>query len=310
MLDDPSIQLSDVSVANLAMVTSAILSAGPGTKQNVSNGEWPLILDKDSWFRFLITVLGGAARVGARFRDLPSRGNFPLNTSEASLKLSDDLEVPATQTEMVKRLLKQLYAQLDTRNDVNALEEHAKAIQAKALDDFEWLMRVQIGATCQFLSNFFSRDDLKEIMERILHEAPRVEVSNRMHQMRAQQAEDNAKAKMARVQSEVYHRCLAEAQERGISLARAHANFNVGDSSQHSLEEKTRARLAKHDADISDLERSLSERFKTHKQERKLYFNRLDTTDQLSVICTQAIVLGILEEAELSAPSAKKNKHA
>lgn len=69
-------------MANLTTVSAAVLSGGPGDLADITRGEWPLILDKDSWFHFLITMLADITRAGAHFWDLPSRGNFPFNTKE------------------------------------------------------------------------------------------------------------------------------------------------------------------------------------------------------------------------------------
>lgn len=85
-------------VANLATVSAAVLSGGPRDLADITRGEWPLILDKDSWFHFLITMLADITRAGARFWDLPSRGNFPFNTKEALFEeVANDVEVPVTQ---------------------------------------------------------------------------------------------------------------------------------------------------------------------------------------------------------------------
>lgn len=100
-------------VADLGTVSGAILMAGPGTQKDIVMGDWPLILDCDSWFCFAITSLANIAKAGARFKDFTSRGNHAFNTEEAQFTIGDKFEVPATQTEMMRRLLEQIYAQLD-----------------------------------------------------------------------------------------------------------------------------------------------------------------------------------------------------
>ena len=121
-LHDPRIGLSELEIANLCTVNAAILSAGPGTQHAISKGEWPLILNCDSWFRYLVSMLAGT-----RFKDLPSMGDFPLNAMD--IVLADDIPVLATQTELVKWLLELLYAQFDERNDYEALHERSKHIR-------------------------------------------------------------------------------------------------------------------------------------------------------------------------------------
>ena len=207
-LNDPRIGLSELQIANLGTVMAAILSGGLGTQQPVSKGEWPLILNQDSWFRFLITILTGAARVGARFKDLPSHGDHVLNTELASLPLSDDLPVPTTQTEMVKRLLEQLYAQFDERNDYKSLREQVKGIQDMILEKFKWLVRARVGAKCTFLSEYFSKDDLKDIMEQILLEEPRPELTEFIWSTWRKQGAAEAKKERGRVTQEAYQSAL------------------------------------------------------------------------------------------------------
>ena len=291
--------MTGITVANLALVSAAILSSGPGDQKDVTMGEWPLILDKDSWFCFLITMLAGAARAGVRFQDLPSRGNFPLNTKEASLNLADDIEVPATQTEMVKRLLKQIYAQLDERNDVSALEERVKHVQQTALDHFKWLVRARVAMKCLFMSNYFPEGELKEIMECILLESPKVD--NWIKQI--QQRE---KAELAKAQNEAYHICLQQAQERGREQAE---HVLAVPSDQHftrDLETCTRERMAQFDQEVAWMEEDLEARFTSHKREREMFFNHLDKEEQICVIHKEALALGIIDHEELQAPATKK----
>ena len=154
-LKDPRIGLAELEIANLSTVMAAVLSAGPGSQNAVSKGEWPLILNRDSWFRFFISILAGAAHAGARFKDLPSMGDFPFNTSD--ITLGDDLPMLATQTEMVKRLLEQIYAQFDERNDYEALQERSRHIQNQILEKFEWLVWARVGVNALSSANFSPR---------------------------------------------------------------------------------------------------------------------------------------------------------
>lgn len=194
MLSDVWLGLEDIQVANVVTVTSAILCAGPGEQEDIAKGKWPLLLNKDSWFHFLISVLVGAARAGGWYNDIAARGNFPLNVTDANFDLENNFEVLASQMEMVKWLLEQLYAQFDERQDMSALAEWAKEIQDKALDSFEWLLWACIGVKCLFLSNYFPEGDLKEIMERILLKFPCEEITDFMQMMWKHQIEANTKA--------------------------------------------------------------------------------------------------------------------
>lgn len=272
----------------------------------MANSTWLLILNNDLWFCFLISILSGAAQAGAQFRDLTSRGNFPLNTEDASLELHNDFPVPATQTEMVKRLLKQLYTQMDERNDVVALEEHTNQIQDKALKDFEWLVCTHIGVKCLFLSKNFPEGELQEIMEQIILENPRVEITHRMRQLWVCQVEENSAAKIARVQSEAYHKALADATQCGINQVRQTASFEADDSFQHSPEQWTCKHAEKYDKDITEMEDNFKMWFNNHKQERKLYYDKLDREEQLKVICKEVLALGIITHDELQERAVKK----
>ena len=112
-LSDPRIGIEQTWIVDLGTIVGSILAVGLGTQKDITEGDWPLILDCDSWFRYVITALANIAKAGARFRDFPSRGNHLFNTKKASFTLGDEFEIPATQTEMMKHLLKQIYAQLD-----------------------------------------------------------------------------------------------------------------------------------------------------------------------------------------------------
>ena len=234
-LNDPRINLSELSIANLASISTTILSGGPGTQKDISHGDWPLILNKDSWFHFLITSLAGTARVGAQFKDLPSRGDFPLNTKNASLTISNDLSVPVSQMELVKHLLEQLYTQFNEGDDGNMLQERANKIQNKVLNDFDWRIKGQVGVQCLFLSNYFSKEAPQEIMEHILLKNPHAEILSRMKQIWAQQIEDNTSAEMACIQTEAYHNAISATQKRGIEQAALIANTPLDEHFQREL---------------------------------------------------------------------------
>ena len=176
MLSDPRIGLQQGLVVDLGTITGAILVAGPGTQKDVAMGDWPLILDCDSWYRYAITCLANIAKAGAQFKGFPLRGNHPLDTEQASFTLGNEFERPATQAEMMRWLLEQIYSQLNERNDSGALEERAKYLQDKALNSFEWLVRARVALKCVFLGQYLPEEDVKVIMEQILLERPKAEI--------------------------------------------------------------------------------------------------------------------------------------
>ena len=307
-IDDPRINMSGIAINNLALISASLLSAGPGSKEDASLGDWPLVLDKDSWFRFLITTLAGAARAGARFKDLPSRGNHPLDPKTMALELSDDAEFPGSQTELVKRLLEQIYAQFDERNDVSALEERAKAVQQKAIDHFEWLVRARVAMKCLFLSNYFPEGELIEIMERILHEAPRVEVYHTMKRNWLERIQATEKEEGARAYNDAYHEFIQSERARGVEQAKMLNLVPSDETLQRDLERITRDRLTVFDQKVDDLDKSLKDNFDAKKKERELHYDHLDKAEQIRIIRKEAVALGLIEPQELQGPSTKKVK--
>ena len=307
-IKDPRVGIAGIDIDNLTKITAAILSGGPGSDEEAKLGTWPLILNKDSWFRFLITTLAGAARAGARFKDLPLRGGFPINGKTTSLELDDGLEFPGSQTELVKRLLEQLYAQFDERNDVAALEERAKDIQQKAIDHFEWLIRARVAMKCLFMSNYFPEGELIEIMERILHEAPKVEVYHDMKQKWLSRMQETEKADGARAYNDAYHEFINDARARGIEQAKQVANIPTEENFTRQLEQATKERYAKFDREVASLEKELEERFQAKKREREIFYDHKDKQEQIRIIRAEAIALGIVDQEELQAPAPKKVK--
>ena len=303
-LHDPRIGLSELEIANLCTVNAAILSAGPGTQHAVSKGEWPLILNRDLWFRYLISSLTGAARAGSRFKDLPSMGDFPLNA--ADLVLADDIAVPATQTELVKRLLKQLYAQFDERNDYEALHERSKHIQDGILEKFEWLVRARVGVKCAFLSEYVSEDILKDIMERILMEEPRPELTQFIRESWRKQGALEAEKERGRVVNQAYQEAIESHAIAGRDLAAAHAgHYDKGDL-EVQRDAHMREISAAHDKAIKDLEETYANEYRVQKQARSQWYNQLDEADQAAHIRKEALALGLIEPEELQAPAGKK----
>ena len=309
-LNDPRIGLSELQIAHLGTVTAAILSGGPGTQQAVSKGEWPLILNQDSWFRFLITVLAGAAHAGARFKDLPSRGDHTFNMELASLPLSDELTVPVTQTEMVKRLLEQLYAQFDKRNDYEALRERAKSIQDIILSKFEWLICARVGAKCAFLSEYFFENGLKDIMECILLEEPRPELTEFIRKTWRKQGTAEAEKERGRVVQAAYQEAIESFATTGHDLAAAHAGTSTLDKGMLEVQRDARMRelAAKHDRELKDLEIAFADQYRVRKQEQTQWYNQLEEADQAAHIHKEVLAMGLLEHEELQGHSTKQVK--
>ena len=303
-LQDPRINLSEVEIANLGTVNAAVLSAGPGTQHAISKGEWPLILNRDSWFRYLITALAGAARAGARFKDLPSMGDFPLNA--ADLVLANDIPVPATQTELVKRLLEQLYAQFDERNDYEALHERSKHIQDTILEKFDWLVRARVGMKCAFLSEYFSEDDLKDIMERILMEEPRPALTQFIRDTWRKSGALEAEKERGRVTSAAYQEALESFAVAGRDTAAAHkGNYDPKDL-ECQRDSRMREISAAHDKAIKELEDHFANEYKVRKQEQTQWYNQLEEADQAAHIRKEALALGLIEPDELKEPDVKR----
>lgn len=229
----------------------------------------------------MISTLAGAARAGARFKDLPSRGNFPINTKVTSLDLENGLEFPGSQTELVKRLLEQLYAQFDERNDVAALEERAKDVQQKAIDHFEWLIRARVAMKCLFMSNYFPEGELIEIMERILHEAPKVEVYQDMKLKWLSRIQETEKADGARAYNDAYHEYINDARARGIEQAKLTADAPSEEIFTRDLERATKEHYTKFDQEVASLEKSLEERFQAKKREWEMFYDHKDKKEQI-----------------------------
>ena len=303
-LNDPRIGLSEIEIANLCTVSAAVLSAGPGTQHAISNGEWPLILNRDSWFHFLISMLAGAARAGARFKDLPSMGNFPFDVP--NLVLNDDIPVPATQTELVKRLLKQLYAQFDERNDYEALHERSKHIQDSILEKFDWLVKARVGAKCAFLSEYFSEECLKDIMERILMEEPRPKLTQFIHDSWRKQGAKEVEMERGRVTSAAYQEALDSFAVQGRNLAAAHKGSYSTQDLECQRDSRMREISAAHDKQIKELEETFANEYRIRKQEQTQWYNQLEEADQAAHIRKEALALGLIEPDELKEPAVKK----
>lgn len=89
----------------------------------------------------------------------------------------------------------------------------------KALDHFKWLIRARVALKCLFMSNYFPEGELKEIMECILLESPKVEVAHTMKCNWIDQIQRNQQEELARVQNEAYHFCLQQVKDRGTEQA-------------------------------------------------------------------------------------------
>ena len=271
MLADLRIRLKQTLVADLGTITGSILAAGSGTQKDISMGDWPLILDCDLWFRFVISCLGNIAKAGARFKDFPSRRKHVLAIgSEAmSFTLGDEFEVPVMQSKMMQRLLKQIYAQLDERNDCSTLEERAKYVQEKSLDGFEWLVQARVALKSVFLGQYLPEADVKAIMEQILLEHPKGEIMDSLWGMWRNEVDE--------------------------TVQREGAKF------KHKADEA----LAKYKVQI---EEQYAEELEQFKANRRLYYDRLDKIDQRNIVTQQAIALGLVEHSELRERESKKVK--
>ena len=177
VLDDSRIGLMNDLVDDLATIMTAVLSGGPMTSDDLLNGEWPAILNVNSWFKLTTTLLAAMARAAGHFKDLPSRGNFPIDTKEDELTLDDNLPFPASQMELIKRLFEQLYARFDETGDNAALEERAKGVQADYWSRYEWLLNTCIGHKLIFLGEYINEEDFKTVIEQIVRIAPMEEIT-------------------------------------------------------------------------------------------------------------------------------------
>ena len=228
-----------------------------------------MILDCDSWFHYAISCLANIAKAGAWFKDFPSRGNHPFNTELASFALGNEFERPASQSEMMRRLLEQIYAQLDERNDCSALEERAKFLQSKALDSFEWLVRARVALKSVFLGQYLPEVDVKAIMEQILLERPKGEI---MEDLRSRWA-----------------------NEVDETIARE------GQKIQHNAE----FALERYKKQV-DLE--YAEELERYKATRRAYYDGLDQAHHRDMVTEKAIAWGLIEHSELRERDSKKVK--
>ena len=269
MLPDPRIGLKQQLIADLGTITGAILAAGPGTKKDIAEGDWPLILDSDSWYRFAITCLANIAKAGARFKDFPARGNHSFDTEQASFALGNELERPATQAEMMRRLLEQIYSQMDERNDGSALDERAKALQEKALNSFEWLIRARVALKSVFLGQYFPEEDVKAIMEQILLERPKAEIMEDLRGRWAMEVDATIEQEGKKIQ-----------QEAEFALTRYKAQVDA----------------------------EYAEELEKYKSTRRAYYDGLDQAHHRDVVTEKAIAWGLIEPSELRGRDSKKAK--
>ena len=110
--------------------------------------------------------------------------------------------MPVTQTEMMRRLLKQIYAQLDERNDCSTLEEWAKFLQSKALDSFEWLVRARVALKSVFLGQYLPEEAVKSMMEQILLKCPKVEIMDHLRGLWANKVDDTIQREGAKAKKD------------------------------------------------------------------------------------------------------------
>ena len=267
MLSDPRIGLKQSLVADLGTISGAVLAAGPGTQKDISEGDWPLILDCDSWFRYAITCLANIAKAGARFKDFPSRGNHSFDTEQASFALGNEFERPATQAEMMRRLLEQIYSQLDERNDSSALDERAKFLQDKALNSFEWLVRARVALKSVFLGQYLPEDDVKAMMEQILLERPKAEIMDDLRGRWATEVDATIEREGKKIQ-----------QEAEFALTRY-----------------------KNQVDIE-----YAEELERYKTTRRAYYDGLDQAHHRDIVTEKAIAWGLIEHSELRGRESKK----
>ena len=268
-LPDPRIGLKQSLVADLGTISGAILAAGPGSQKDIKEGDWPLILDSDSWFRYAITCLANIAKAGARFRDFPSRGNHPFNTELASFALGDEFERPATQAEMMRRLLEQIYSQLDERNDSSALDERAKFLQEKALNSFEWLVRARVALKSVFLGQYLPEEDVKAIMEQVLLERPKAEIMDDLRGRWAKEVDETIEREGKKIQ-----------QEAEFALQRYQNQVDI----------------------------EYAEELEKYKTTRRAYYDGLDQAHHHDMVTEKALAWGLIEHSELRGRDSKKAK--
>ena len=268
-LPDPRIGLKQSLVADLGTITGAILAAGPGSQKDIMEGDWPLILDSDSWFRYAITCLANIAKAGARFKDFPSRGNHSFDTEQASFALGNEFERPATQAEMMRRLLEQIYSQLDERNDSSALDERAKFLQEKALNSFEWLIRARVALKSVFLGQYLPEDDVKAIMEQVLLERPKAEILDDLRGRWAKEVDETIEREGKKIQ-----------QEAEFALQRYKNQVNT----------------------------EYAEELERYKATRRAYYDGLDQAHHRDMVTEKALAWGLIEHSELRGRESKKAK--
>ena len=269
MLSDPRIGLKQSLIADLGTITGAILAAGPGTQKDVTTGDWPLILDCDSWYRYAITCLANIAKAGARFKDFPLRGNHAFDTEQASFALGNEFERPATQAEMMRRLLEQIYSQLDERNDSSALDERAKFLQEKALNSFEWLIRARVALKSVFLGQYLPEEDVKAMMEQILLERPKAEIMDDLRGRWALEVDTTIEREGKKIQ-----------QEAEFALTRYKAQVDI----------------------------EYAEELERYKATRRAYYDGLDQAHHRDIVTEKALAWGLIEHSELRGRDSKKAK--
>ena len=267
MLSDPRIGLRQDTIANIGSITGAILASGPGVQKDVTMGEWPLILDCDSWFRYAITCLANIAKAGVRFKDFPLRGNHPFDTEQASFELGDEFEHPATQAEMMRRLLEQIYSQLDKRNDCSALEERAKFLQEKALNSFEWLVWARVALKSVFVGQYLPEVDVKSMMEHILLERPKAEIMQDLRERWAKEVNETIAREGNKIKKDV-----------DFALARYK----------------------------NQVDKEYVEELEKYKATRRAYYDGLDQAHHRDMVTEKAIAWGLIEHKELQEHDSKK----
>ena len=269
MLPDPRIGLKQSLVADLGTISRAILAAGPGSQKDITDGDWPLILDADSWFRYTITCLANIAKVGARFRDFPSRGDHPFDTEQASFALGNEFECPATQAEMMRQLLEQIYSQLDERNDCSALNERAKFLQEKALDSFEWSIRARVALKSVFLGQYLPEEDVKAMMEQVLLERPKAEIMDDLRGRWAKEVDETIEREGKKIQ-----------QNAEFALSRYKKQVDI----------------------------EYAEELEKYKATRRAYYDGLDQAHHRDMVTEKALAWGLIEHSELQGRDSKKAK--
>ena len=171
--------------------------------------------------------------------------------------------------EMMRRLLEQIYSQLDERNDRSALEERAKFLQDKALDSFEWLVRARVALKCVFLGQYLPESDVKAIMEQILLEKPKAEIMDDLRGRWATEVDSTIEREGKKIQ-----------QEAKFALARY-----------------------KNQVDIE-----YAEELERYKATRRAYYDGLDQAHHRDMVTEKALAWGLIEHSELRGRDSKKPK--